>query len=130
MKTCTPCNGTGLVGSGDKPWLHLGRVERCETCKGTGKVKEVVPEQPAPAASELNDEGEQATSTNGPTQNHPEGAVKCAVPDCQIHMSGGDNLPKYCPSHNDLNSKNDAPATPDDPKKNEDMAPKGDSKNI
>lgn len=46
--TCTNCNGTGLVGQGDEPWMHRGTLETCKKCSGTGKVDETSAE-PAPA---------------------------------------------------------------------------------
>lgn len=37
---CTNCNGNGLVGNGDKPWLMQGSIKTCPVCTGTGKVNE------------------------------------------------------------------------------------------
>jgi DnaJ-class molecular chaperone len=37
-KQCENCLGTGLVGNGDKPWLHEGALSTCPVCNGTGNV--------------------------------------------------------------------------------------------
>ncbi len=53
MEKCTHCNGDGLAGAGDKPWLKLGKVVTCPKCKGTGKIAEM----PEPAKEPENTPG-------------------------------------------------------------------------
>lgn len=43
---CANCLGTGIVGNGDKPWLHEGLLATCPVCSGTGKVAEGSPSSP------------------------------------------------------------------------------------
>ncbi len=42
MTTCTRCNGSGLTGAGDEPWMHRGALITCTDCKGTG----ILPDAP------------------------------------------------------------------------------------
>lgn len=49
MATCTPCNGSGIVGNGPEPWLHIGQTSVCKDCKGTGVASEAPSHQEAPA---------------------------------------------------------------------------------
>lgn len=42
MAECPMCRGTGLVGSGDQPHLHIGQVKGCPNCAGTGKVDDII----------------------------------------------------------------------------------------
>jgi DnaJ-class molecular chaperone len=50
MHECTLCNGTGLIGSGERPELHQGALRTCPDCKGTGKLPDKTSESEAPAA--------------------------------------------------------------------------------
>lgn len=38
MITCKRCNGSGLTGAGDEPWMHRGALTTCVDCKGTGTL--------------------------------------------------------------------------------------------
>ncbi len=40
MRQCTNCAGTGIVGSGPKPWEHAGQKSTCTACNGTGTLKD------------------------------------------------------------------------------------------
>lgn len=40
MAKCTKCDGKGLTGNGDKPWLMEGHVTTCSECAGTGQVSD------------------------------------------------------------------------------------------
>lgn len=42
MTICTNCNGEGLVGSGEKPWMKQGKIVTCPECSGTGQMPEAV----------------------------------------------------------------------------------------
>lgn len=37
--TCPVCRGTGLIGAGEAPHLHLGTLSTCPNCGGTGVVE-------------------------------------------------------------------------------------------
>lgn len=50
MTTCTNCNGEGLAGAGDKPWLKQGTIHTCNHCQGTGQLDETG--SPTPVADD------------------------------------------------------------------------------
>lgn len=41
MIDCKNCDGKGLAGAGDRPWLQEGFVQTCKECGGKGKLGEV-----------------------------------------------------------------------------------------
>ena len=43
---CTNCNGEGIVGNGDKPWLKEGALSTCPVCKGTGTLIDETQDMP------------------------------------------------------------------------------------
>lgn len=45
MTLCTKCNGSGLTGAGDEPWMHRGAVTTCADCKGTGTLPDAPTEE-------------------------------------------------------------------------------------
>ncbi len=50
MESCKTCGDTGLIGQGENPAAHQGRLSTCPACNGTGKVsaetKEETPAEP------------------------------------------------------------------------------------
>lgn len=59
MTICTNCNGEGLVGQGDQPWLKQGHIQTCGKCDGTGQVDVnagAAPQEEVPAAEESTQE--------------------------------------------------------------------------
>jgi len=71
MKTCTNCNGDGIVGSGDQPWLKQGHLVGCKACGGTGKAIEDADFQfstvkvDEPKADESSDDAADAVDNSG-----------------------------------------------------------------
>lgn len=47
MAECPMCRGTGIIGAGDQPHLHLGQTKTCPNCAGTGNVDDVAVEEVA-----------------------------------------------------------------------------------
>lgn len=53
MTACARCNGSGIIGSGPEPWLHLGAKKTCPDCNGTGVLADAgAPIGPANQANE------------------------------------------------------------------------------
>lgn len=62
MKTCTKCNGAGLIGSGPNPHLQEGAKRVCDECGGSGKIKDgQIDASPATEESTLSTPAEAAS---------------------------------------------------------------------
>lgn len=83
MTLCTNCNGEGLVGQGDKPWLKQGKLETCTACKGTGKISDEAGEQ-APESA-VNAEETASSDTHAVDNSQPSN-----LGDGSQNGSGGD----------------------------------------
>ncbi len=81
MEPCKNCNGEGIVGNGDQPWLKQGHLHTCEVCAGTGKVSsgqavEQTPEekQATEATDTQSQDGEEKKSDESVAEGESVGA--------------------------------------------------------
>lgn len=63
---CDNCNGEGIVGQGESPWLKQGHLEVCKKCTGTGKI-EVPDEDETPVETPSNEDGLKEPDTTDQT---------------------------------------------------------------
>lgn len=81
MEKCTNCDGEGIVGGGEKPWLRLGALSTCGVCGGSGKVgaENAVAEAPVAPAEEVPVDNSSAESFSDGSPEVSVGAP--AIPD-------------------------------------------------
>lgn len=73
---CDNCNGEGIVGQGESPWLKQGHLETCKLCTGTGKIETA--DQPA-GEGRTPEEAQAAAEADGsatPTTDTADGGEK------------------------------------------------------
>lgn len=62
---CSNCNGEGIVGSGEKPWLKEGHLHTCDVCKGTGKIVEADATGTKPAQESIPADSHESAASTG-----------------------------------------------------------------